>query len=146
MPLLSAGKISLDLMKCQFSRRIMEETWITFILKLRQNNSCIIQQEFQMKIFILFAILTLSIYPALASEPIGKYTVAVDVLNIRDAPNGKVIGKLKKKRLMCMEIKVAGPVSALTVNHQNGFLHLLCGLSIVINLSRLHQNPRIQLI
>jgi hypothetical protein len=50
-----------------------------------------------MKSFLLFLILILSVYQALASDPIGKYTVTVNVLNIRDAPNGKVIGKLNKE-------------------------------------------------
>ncbi len=53
-----------------------------------------------MKIALLFVILIFSIYQVVASEAIVKYTVTVDVLNIRDAPSGKVVGKLKKEEVV----------------------------------------------
>lgn len=53
-----------------------------------------------MKKSVFFAIMLLSAFQALAADAIGTYTVTAEALNIRDAPNGKVIGKLTREQVV----------------------------------------------
>ena len=80
-----------------------------------------------MKKLLIFAIMLLSAYQAIAADSIGTYTVTAEALNIRDAPDGKVIGKLTRTTCFpCTKLKNLGPVLALTANLQNGFLAHRC--------------------
>ena len=53
-----------------------------------------------MKIISLFLLLILASFQVCASDVFGVYTVKPEVLNIRNTPNGSIIGKLKKDQLV----------------------------------------------
>ena len=57
-----------------------------------------------MKKILLLFILFFSPFHTFASDYPSEYAVKPEVLNIRDAPNGAVIGKLKKEQLVTVYI------------------------------------------
>lgn len=53
-----------------------------------------------MKKLLFLAIMLLSAFQVIAADAIGTYTVTAEVLNIREAPDGKVIGKLIRDQVV----------------------------------------------